>query len=242
MQPARTPWGNFPDVVLHAAEADVKAYPAYRAAKSGDADAAEELVSVMFRPAAAAELRILTADRAPIIVAVHAYEVRGVNAIPEALADRLAQEIGFDVDTSIVQANVVAHTGASGFTRLANQASFEGAVKPGADYLLVDDFVGQGGTLANLKGHIEFCGGHVVAATVLTGKPYSARLTPSPEQLAALRAKHGEALENWWQARFGHAFDRLTQSEARYLERTENAQSVRDKVAAAEQIRDSPAA
>ena len=35
--------------------------------------------------------------------------------------------------------------------------------------------IGQGGTLANLRGRIEKRGGRVVGAVALTGKPYSAR-------------------------------------------------------------------
>lgn len=38
----------------------------------------------------------------------------------------------------------------------------------GCSYLLVDDFIGQGGTLANLIGYVESVGGHAVGATVLT--------------------------------------------------------------------------
>lgn len=62
--------------------------------------------------------------------------------------------------------NVVGHTGANGFLRLARQAVFDGEVIAGAEYLLVDDFIGQGGTLANLKGYIESSGGIVLGATV----------------------------------------------------------------------------
>src|SRR5882672_1742068 len=69
-------------------------------------------------------------------------------------------------------------TGASGFQRLANQAHFFGQARAGRHYLVIDDFVGQGGTLENLIGFIESQGGHVVGATVLTGKPYTANLAP----------------------------------------------------------------
>ena len=41
-------------------------------------------------------------------------------------------------------------------------------MQAGAKYVLVDDFVGMDGTLANLKGYIEFKGGKVVAAVCLT--------------------------------------------------------------------------
>lgn len=96
-----------------------------------------------------------------------------------------------------MQVNVVRHTGANGFARLARQALFEGSVTPGADYFLVDDFVGQGGTLANLRGFIEFHGGNVVGATSLTGRSDSAKIALEEQQLAELRSRHGKALEDW---------------------------------------------
>jgi len=171
----------------------------------------------------------------PFLASAHAFERDGVNAIPEALADELAQRTGLPVDGSIVQTNIVGHTGADGFSRLARQALFAGSVVNGAAYVMVDDFIGQGGTLANLRGHIESNGGRVIAAVVLTGKPYSSKLSLSTDQLTALRIKHhGENLETWWLDRFGHAFDCLTQSAARYLERTQDADVFRNRIAAQE--------
>ncbi len=73
-----------------------------------------------------------------------------------------------------------------------------------------------------------------LAAESLTGKPYSAKLALTTERLHELRAKHGQELENWWIKRFVHTFDALTESEARYLARTETADIVRDRIAAAE--------
>ena len=234
MLPTRTPWGHFPDVVIHADESTVKKHPSYADAKAGDSDAAFALVNDAISEVAVAKLMGLVGSRTPLLASAHAFEGTGVNAIPEALAEELGRRTGFPIDTSIVQVNVVGHTSANGFTRMARQALFDGDVLPGADYLLVDDFIGQGGTLANLKGFIESHGGVVIGATVLTGKPYSAKLTLENEQLVALRGKHGENIESWWQGRFGHSFDCLTQSEARYLERTEDADIIRSRIAAAE--------
>lgn len=180
-------------------------------------------------------MRMLVGSRCPILVSAHALERDGVNAIPEALADELGRLLDLPVDSSIVQTNVVSHTGADGFSRLTRQAAFAGEIVPEFDYLMVDDFVGQGGTLANLRGFIESQGGKVIAATTLTGKPFSAILPPTQEQLHLLRSKHGAELEIWWQARFGHTFDCLTQSEARYLERTSDADTIRNRITAAEQ-------
>lgn len=129
--------------------------------------------------------------------------------------------------------NSVGHTGAGGFKRLANQALFSGTITPGQRYFVVDDFVGQGGTLANLIGFIQTEGGQALGGTVLTGKPYSAKLAPDDAQIQALRAKHGPDLEKWWQQSFGFGFECLTRSEARYLENTADAQTVRDRLAEA---------
>lgn len=161
-----------------------------------------------------------------------------MNAIPEALADELGRQLGWPVDSEIVQSNIVAHTGAGGFERLARQASFDGGINPGFSYLLVDDFVRMGGTLANLRGYIHAHGGNALAAVALTGKPYSARLALSLKQLEELRERHGQTAEHWWRERFGHAFDALTESEARYLARTPGFERIRDQIAAVEQTRD----
>ena len=233
-KPPHTPWGNFPDVLIHASESAVKQHPAYNAAKAGDDDAASDLVFDTFKLDKTLELEKLLGDREPTLVSAHAVEREGVNAIPEVFADQLGKVLGWPVDTGVVQVNVVAHTGANGFWRLAMQAEFEGTVVPGREYVLVDDFVGMGGTLANLKGHIESNGGKVLAAVSLTGKPHSSKLALSPERLQELRVKHGTELENWWVGRFAHTFDALTESEARYLARTETADTIRNRIAEAQ--------
>jgi len=235
MQAPRVPWHNFPDVVIHAPETAVKQHDAYASAKAGDDGAAHTLVLDTLSVDAVQRLQDLVGNEQPFLASAHAFEKDGVNAIPEALADELAQRTGWLVDGSIVQTNIVGHTGAGGFSRLARQALFAGNVVSGATYVLVDDFIGQGGTLANLRGYIESNGGRVIAAVVLTGKPYSAKLSLSINQLTALKVKHhAEDLETWWLGRFGHTFDCLTQSEARYLERTQDAHVIRDRIAAQE--------
>jgi hypothetical protein len=226
-------WDNFPKVWIHAQEAVVKTNPAYKAAKSGKPDAAFQLVGDLISEEIVGRLGGLFQDQNPILVSAHAIEGMGVNAIPEVLADILAEHLGWRVDSGIVQTNIVSHTGADGFSRLARQAEFDGAVVPRECYIMVDDFIGQGGTLANLRSHIIMGGAKVFGATVLTGKSYSATLALTTETLDALRLKHGQELEKWWYQRFGFAFDCLTESEARYLLKTPNADRVRNKIAAA---------
>lgn len=238
VKPPRAAWNDFPDVLIHASESAVKQHPRYQAAKSGDAEAAVRLVEETINAAQVDALRAFLGGRRPTLVSVHALEDEGVNAIPEVFAEALAKSLGLPHASGIVQANIVGHTGADGYARLARQPAFEGQVQPDADYVIVDDFVGMGGTLANLRGHIESKGGRVLGAVALTGKPYSAKLTLDEKTLQELRQKHGQDLEQWWQDRFGHTFDRLTQSEARYLARSPDADTIRARVAEKEPARD----
>ncbi len=142
-------------MIIHADETAVKKHPLYADAKAGDAEAAEELVSATFNPEAIESLKALLQGRKPLLISAHAMEGEGVNAIPEALAELLAEKLCLEIESEIVQTNAVGHTGASGFERLAWQPIFDGYVIEGQEYLIVDDFVGMGGTIANLKGYIE---------------------------------------------------------------------------------------
>lgn len=237
MRALRTAWTDFPPVAIAAAESAVKQHPEYRAAKTGDADAAIRLVRALLTDSAVQQLAALCPGQTPLLVSAHAEEEMGRNAIPQALAAEVGQRMGWPVDSAIVQANIVNHTGASGFERLARQAVFSGELAAGQEVVLVDDFVGQGGTLANLRGHVEQRSCRVVAAFTLTGKPHSATLALTRQRLLSLRRKH-EALEDWWRQKNGYGFDCLTESEARYLENSADADTIRDRIAAAEQEAD----
>jgi len=235
----RFPWESFPDCIIHADEKRVRGHASYHAAKTGDSDAAFELARTFLNDHCLAQIKQLEKIKQDSItlVSAHALEREGVNAIPEAMAELLGEHLGWDVEHQVVQTNIVSHTKADGFSRLAKQAAFEGDVESGQNYLLVDDFIGQGGTLANLRGWILHSGGQVVGATVLTGKPYSAKLSVEISQIHELEQKHGEDLRQWWRNRFGFDYDCLTSSEARYLIRTPSADRIRDRIVTAVQER-----
>ena len=239
-QPPRVPWKAFADAILLAGESQTKQHPEYAGAKaSNDVVAAVSLVnSLVDKTGVTAVWALIDAvskSGDPILVSAHAWERQGLNAIPAALTRLLSERLGIRREITIVQTNVVSHTGADGYGRLARQACFDGPIETGGEYVMVDDFIGQGGTLANLRGWIEKQGGKVVGAVALTGKSYSAKLTPSQEQLNELRQKHGPDLEKWWKAHFGHTFDCLTHSEARYLARSPDVDTIRNRLAAAKQ-------
>lgn len=232
----RHPWINFPDCIIHADEKRVREHASYHDAKTGDSDAAFELVRAFLNDQCLSQIQQLEnkAEHGSItLVSAHALERDGVNAIPEAMAEVLAPCLNWNVEHQVVQTNIVSHTKADGFSRLAKQAAFEGDVESGHNYLLVDDFIGQGGTLANLRGWIINSGGRVVGATVLTGKHYSAKLAVEETQIHELENIHGQELRQWWIDRFGFNYDCLTSSEARYLIRTPSADRIRNRIIAA---------
>ena len=175
----------------------------------------------------------MLAGRWPTLVPVRAIEAHGINLIPDAMAHELARELGLPVTTEIVQTNTVGHTRANGYHRLAFQPTFAGEVTRDHEYIAVDDHVGLGGTLANLRGHIEGEGGHVIAATTMSASRRSEVLALRPETLQALRAKHGKPLEDLWQEQFGFGLDHLTEAEAGYLLRSASVDAIRAGMAAA---------
>jgi hypothetical protein len=171
----RTPWGDFPDLVIHSEERFVKTHPLYASAKEGDARAAEGLVEDAMATADLAGLKLLIEATRPFLLPVHALETERMNVIPRVFARALSRLLDLPVSAGVIQINRVTRTGASGYHRLAFPAIFDGEVAL-INYLLVDDFIGQGGALANLRGFVETNKHTVGGATALTGKAYSAKL------------------------------------------------------------------
>jgi pentatricopeptide repeat protein len=87
MSAKRYPWQNFPPLIIHADESDVKNHPSYAAAKSGEPESAFALVSQMVSDGCLTQLYQLYSAQQPVLVSAHAVETSGVNAIPQAMAE-----------------------------------------------------------------------------------------------------------------------------------------------------------
>jgi hypothetical protein len=228
---------DFPDVLIQRPfnpAAKPARHPDHDAAKAGDRDAAIRFVMAMVVPDKLPTLGALVSGAAAMVVAPHAMEAVGRNAIPETYAHYVSDMLGLRLDRMIVQANRPERTGRDGAYRLAARAQFDGLVEPGRTYLLVDDNVTQGGTLADLRSYILLAGGNVVGATTLTGSRSSEILAPRSETLAGLRDKFPD-LEAKWKAAFGYDFSGLTQGEATYLLRSKPADALGDRIIAGRQ-------
>lgn len=170
----------------------------------------------------------------PILLPITALETTGFNAIPDAMAQVLGKTLGVEISAGeIVQSNKVGHTRARAYNRLVTPAAFEGEVRAGRTYILVDDHVGLGGTLANLKGYLEIKGASVAAMTTLTQSRDAHEIAFKPQTLDVLRERHGEALETFWREEFGHGLECLTELEGQILGREPSVELIRDRLAQA---------
>lgn len=233
--PIRLPWPpDFPDVVIHTDVRTRDRHPGYAAAKAGDAEAALVLASDLLSPNGIVSLQEIIGNRPTLLLPVVADELTGFNAIPDAMAQVLGNELGTPVIAGeIVQTNKVGHTRAPAFQRLVTPATFEGQVQPGANYVLVDDHVGLGGTLANLRGYVEARGGEVIAITTLTESRDARIISLQPATRIVLWERHGQALDDLWQSQFGYGIDCLTEVEALNLCRQHSVAAIEDFLAQA---------
>ena len=207
----------------------LKAHAAYAAAKAGNADAALTLVLDL-------AVSWLYAQRSSfatgcIFVAPHAQEAAGDNAIPQTLAGVCAAIYGGVADTDIVQSDRVYHTGADPIERMATRAQFVGQVHPRGKYVLVDDVLTLGGTLAELSNWIVQGDGEVVGVVLLVHAGRELALCPTLKFVRLLHERHGHEFFKT----FGIQPAALSANEANYLVGFRSTNEIRNRLATAQQ-------
>lgn len=227
----RTHWGDFPPVVTLLPRYTLKNTNSelYAAAKSGMSADALTIVEQAVTNEALSPLVEALAGRKPIVAPVLAEEATGCNQLPIAFACLLEERLGLSWTSEFVQCVRANHTGAGAFERIARQPVFDGTVEPGTDYLIVDDTVTMGGTLAAIRGHIESNGGRVILAACLTGGLRQTEIRPTAKMLATTKAKH-PALADWWREAFGFDVEALTGSELGTLRKAISLNAIQDKL------------
>lgn len=164
---------NFPNVVAHTSVANLKSEKngnreLYKLAKAGDQDAGFELVKKVLKPEKVQWVSdYIEGKRNVVIVPVVSIERTGYNVLPEQYAIILGHYIKRDVYDKIFQKNKAFHTGSSAMHRILSRSQFDGEVIKGYNYVIVDDVMTMGGTLADLRKYIELNGGNVILASTL---------------------------------------------------------------------------
>ena len=118
------------------------------------------------------------------------------------------------------------------FYRLSQYPFFDGDVQQERNYVILDDTLSMGGTLASLRGYIENKGGHVILAVALTGHDGAASLNIKEAMLKAIQNKHGDELDEWWKSEVGFGVDKLTQGEAGHLKKAPSVEEIRNRILA----------
>ena len=214
-QEIRTAWNDFPPVISNGKLGDLKNEPEYPAAKAGDVMQSALLVEKLLKDETIQELKKLIGNERPILVPIQSEEASGKNRIPQATAFALADKLSLQVDGDIYQNNTAKRTNSGIYHRYTSPPEFKGEVQAGKSYLIVDDTLSVGGTIAALKGYIENNGGKVIGSTVMTAYDLKVDIAIKPNMLQSLEQKQG--LNEYWRNEFGYGVDKLTQQEAGHL-------------------------
>ncbi|WP_341893728.1 hypothetical protein [Ferrovibrio terrae] len=207
----------------------LKNHPDYKAAKGGDGEAAIRLVRDVV-PAEMIEAAQQRFEEGTLFAPVLAEEFTGDNQIPAALAGMFAAATGGDTSTEVVQVNRAFHTGAGPMERLLARSLFEGAVKQGGSYVIVDDVTTMGGTLADMASHIQAGGGKVVGTITLVNASREGVLVPKRHVLTQIERRFGDAVKDLFDIEPAS----LTADEARYILNFRDAEGLRGRAASAE--------
>lgn len=209
--------------------------PGYQAAKkAGDAKAALKLVEFLLNEEAIHAVGDMIDPRRMqqtyIVVPARTFE-SPANVIPHVLAQVIANELGIQVCQSVYQYDGVKRDRSGFWERFANPVSFFGNIPRGADFIIADDVVTTGGTLASLRGFVEMQGGRVICMTGLSSSDgQDVKLSLDRGTLIRLKSGHNGALVSLIFSETGYAIEQLTEPEAGKLLGARSPHSIRQAI------------
>ena len=166
-----------------------------------------------------------------IYAAATAREAKGDNAIPDILVAALASAGGARADTEITQISRAYHTGADPMERLLSRPEFSGPVTRGAVYVLADDVLTLGGTLAEMSDHIHKGGGTIGGVVLLVNASRTGNVFPQKRFIKELDRRFGHEIRSL----FGIDPQALTGDEAQYLIGFRTVDELRNRAATAKE-------
>lgn len=155
----------------------------------------------------------------PIVVTPSVLLEETGNVLARTYGQWLARELKWEFAPGILQLKTQSRDfSRSGWFRLAHEQEFEGEVKPGRAYLIADDVMAMGGTLAALRGFIEQGGGHVFAMTTLASRDGGrTEIALAETTLSSLRSAARGELTRVIEQELGYAAECLTEAEGAFI-------------------------
>jgi len=150
------------------------------------------------------------------------------NALPLALSIN----IGLPICLSVQCFKQSRRTNMSAIERIVCRPVFSGDITPGKKYILIDDVITQGATIAALIYFVSQNGGKVCAVSSLARARGSRRILPAKENRDKLKQQFGKELtiflEEYGLGKDG--INQLSNSEMLYLLKFSNIESIRKKI------------
>lgn len=243
-RPLRAPWtSHFPPVFIHTHyEADddaggapgISDHPAFFPAKKRrDARAALRLIEDVAQDGTLDRLHDATVEFRQhgrlVVLAPGAMPSDSNNALAITYAHWLAVEMRWDVEERLFQRKDFSKDFSDFWPRLAHSSEFYGEITPGRHYVLVDDILTLGGTLADLRGFVIANGGHVVAMSTLAHRSgVDVQISLAEKTRFGLLSAYRGALDEFCAQELGYGQDCLTEFEGRRLQRFASLDAVRD--------------
>lgn len=239
---SRVPWGNdFPSVFANcpwksdnAKLNTLSTHPLYAAAKGQrDVGAALSIIDDLHSREAILSLvdYVESLGTTPYLIAPSCQPGDSNNALAIAYAQWLSREFEWPVDTEVFQEKTVSRDRSNGWMRIAHRSQFFGQIDRRRPYVIVDDVITMGGTLADLRSFIHGQGGRVIAMSAIAsrdGRPTQIRL--GDDTRTRLEQSYGKALSAFCRDVLGYTYEGLTDPEGRLLLTSNGYDDIRKRV------------
>lgn len=164
------------------------------------------------------ELKMICGGPKCKIIAPAADLAESSNALAITYAHWLAYELDLEVERGVYQDKTVTRDKAGAWFRLAHRAEFYGDIERGRNYMIVDDVMTMGGTLADLRSFIIQNGGGVVGMSVIASDNGNDRpIRLSEDTKGQLEERHGPDLDQLCAELFGFPSECFTEAEGQRI-------------------------
>ncbi|WP_133122825.1 hypothetical protein [Zhengella mangrovi] len=239
----RMPWPeDFPDVFVNGIwrSPDGSDYsglwdhPLYQAAKGErDVDSAMRIIDDLAKEEVVDSLRGLAirCGKTPIVIAPSADIAETNNALAISYANWIGHELDWPVEERVFQDKTVSRDRQGGWFRLAHRASFYGQIDSATPYVIVDDVITMGGTMADLRSFIHRKGGSVIGMSAIASREGTDKqIRLGNDTLARLEEHYGSDFSSNCCELFGFPHECFTRDEGLRLLACKGYDSLRENI------------